>query len=633
MNITDASISCNPGSGPEFGGGIEIRSEETGNAVDVNITGGSISNNGTTAFSYTATAIYALLGGDSDIDIDGTSFVGNIENNSSPLGIISISDAYPGTTPPFSISNAKFEGNGNSTSTNKANLITSTRGGTITNSLIRGNSVIAYGGSATYNGCIFEGNTPAATPVGAPANTTVGGAAPATNTTANFNYSGVVSQACTNCELSSGYGIGATITPCKYANNTDALVLGSVLSSNKTGTWYAQQGSTITNLGTGMSAVIPPTLPTGYTVFWQDVATADGTDPIMAGIVVAAPSIGPNDTAPANVSCMGSLSGNVFQDGNTNSGSANGINDESIPIVGVIVELLNSSGDVIATTTTNASGNYNFYNIPNGTYSVRITLPSGYYGSTYNNASGSNSSTDSDITQGTGSTNTISGISINLLNQATNGNDAFTGVSDYTNIGAGFVLVAQALPVTWSSISVKNNKCENIITWTTESETNNDYFVVERSKDGKIYGDAAMIDGQGDKRSTTHYEHKDASASRGVTYYRIKQVDFDGRFTYSPVVNVRNTSCADKSFVTAYPNPGTDNNVTLEIPEVAAGEDITIIMYNHVGQAVKTYKINASENTQSLTLDITDLKSGIYMFHVSSSGGSLDNANIKFVKI
>jgi predicted outer membrane repeat protein len=350
-----------------------------------------------------------------------------------------------------------------------------------------------------------------------------------------------------------------------------------------------------------------------------------GSGSLLSAVCAGCPN-SPSSSAQCPATNVGSIQGDAFRDLNND-----GIMNAGEPLANVPVQLLDGNGNVVATTTTNSFGHYIFTGLATGTYQVSFGIPSGYSSATTTSQNNGAPAFDSDVAVGTGTTFLSPVINLSTSSGMSNGNDAFTGAANYYNVTAGYSTLV--LPVTWSSITVKNDKCQNIVTWTTESETNNDYFVVERSKDGKIYGDAAMIDGQGDKRSTTHYEHKDASASRGVTYYRIKQVDFDGRFTYSPVVKVRNTSCAEKSFVTAYPNPGTDNNVTLEIPEVAAGEDITIIMYNHVGQAVKTYKINASENTQSLTLDITDLKSGIYMFHVSSSGGSLDNANIKFVKI
>lgn len=81
VTFNNAKLECNPGSGPEFGGAIAMFSDETGNAVNLSFNGGSISNNGTSSFSYHATAIYANVGGNSNVDINGTTFAGNIDNS------------------------------------------------------------------------------------------------------------------------------------------------------------------------------------------------------------------------------------------------------------------------------------------------------------------------------------------------------------------------------------------------------------------------------------------------------------------------------------------------------------------------------------------------------------------------
>jgi uncharacterized repeat protein (TIGR01451 family) len=278
VTFNDARLECNPGSGPEFGGAIVLESDETANAVNLSFNGGSISNNGTSSFSYHATAIYARVGGNSNVDIDGTTFAGNIDNSTTgTVGIIHISDAFPGTTPQFTITNAIFDSN-----ICDDNLVTSTQGGTITNSLIRNNTLLDFAGGATYTSNIFEANS-IATP-NAAANTTVGGAGATTNTTTSFNYPGIILSACgSGCTPTSGVGVGATITTACTGEN-------GVLTSTSTGQWYYQQGTTVTPIAgaTGTTATIPTGLSGEYTIFFQDVPTANGTDPIVGFTVATA---------------------------------------------------------------------------------------------------------------------------------------------------------------------------------------------------------------------------------------------------------------------------------------------------------------------------------------------------------
>ena len=78
------------------------------------------------------------------------------------------------------------------------------------------------------------------------------------------------------------------------------------------------------------------------------------------------------------------------------------------------------------------------------------------------------------------------------------------------------------------------------VKWTTESEINNDYFTLERSSDSYHYSELAIVDGAGNSTSTNNYTFNDQQALRGISYYRLKQTDFDGNFEYFPVAVVQN---------------------------------------------------------------------------------------------
>jgi hypothetical protein len=123
------------------------------------------------------------------------------------------------------------------------------------------------------------------------------------------------------------------------------------------------------------------------------------------------------------------------------------------------------------------------------------------------------------------------------------------------------------LPVELLTFTAKIDRNSIILNWITASETNNDYFVIEKTPDFKPFtrwSEVGYIDGQGTINSITLYEHIDDTPYRGLTYYRLKQVDFDGKITYSTPI-VINWIDDDNFSYTIVPNPTGENNVTIYI--------------------------------------------------------------------
>ena len=90
--------------------------------------------------------------------------------------------------------------------------------------------------------------------------------------------------------------------------------------------------------------------------------------------------------------------------------------------------------------------------------------------------------------------------------------------------------------------------------WTTASETNNDYFTVERSKTGGEWEQVLQVDGAGTATSAKNYSAVDDGPFAGLSYYRLKQTDFDGTFSYSKVVSV---TIEPRGELEVFPNPST----------------------------------------------------------------------------
>jgi len=106
------------------------------------------------------------------------------------------------------------------------------------------------------------------------------------------------------------------------------------------------------------------------------------------------------------------------------------------------------------------------------------------------------------------------------------------------------------------------NAIENDITsvncfWSTASETNNDFFLVERSRDGINFSEVGRVVGAGTSNATINYALNDYQPYSGLSYYRLKQVDFNGEYSYSNIVSIqRDISKEGEIIIMPNPNSG-----------------------------------------------------------------------------
>jgi hypothetical protein len=126
------------------------------------------------------------------------------------------------------------------------------------------------------------------------------------------------------------------------------------------------------------------------------------------------------------------------------------------------------------------------------------------------------------------------------------------GTSKIGGVGLVIVKVDVVLPITLASFQARSEEGGAMITWKVSSEINNDKMLVLRSKDGLNFQEIGQVNGRGTSTVPFEYRYFDANPGGGETYYRLKQVDFDGTFEYSKII-VLNTEGFIKLFI--YPNP------------------------------------------------------------------------------
>ncbi|MEL6591618.1 MAG: DUF1501 domain-containing protein, partial [Bacteroidota bacterium] len=147
--------------------------------------------------------------------------------------------------------------------------------------------------------------------------------------------------------------------------------------------------------------------------------------------------------------------------------------------------------------------------------------------------------------------------------------------------------------------------------WGTSSELNNDYFEIERSSDGRLFQSFERIQGAGNSTSELSYSLMDEDPLPGVSYYRLKQVDLDGSFTYEGVVSVR-IELEDKvvAKANAYPNPATDRlNIQITSSESLPG---LLRMFDLSGKLMKEDNVRIRKGTNNFEWDLSNLSPGLY---------------------
>ena len=182
-----------------------------------------------------------------------------------------------------------------------------------------------------------------------------------------------------------------------------------------------------------------------------------------------------------------------------------------------------------------------------------------------------------------------------------------------------------ALPVEFSSINGSVDDQDAVLTWKTASETNNAGFQVQRKTDG-AYTDleGAFVESKAQGGTTNQplsYRYRVTNLDAGEHTFRLKQVDTDGSSSFSDPIDVNVGLAGDYNFTT-YPNPVSER-ATVEFA-VKEKEEVTIALYNTLGQRVKTIYRDTppAEQTRQIALDTDGLSSGLYILRLQSEGVS-----------
>jgi hypothetical protein len=189
-----------------------------------------------------------------------------------------------------------------------------------------------------------------------------------------------------------------------------------------------------------------------------------------------------------------------------------------------------------------------------------------------------------------------------------------------------------ALPIELVSFTGYNNGSVNILNWTTASELNNDFFTVERSFDGVNFIPIGVVEGAGNSISILNYALTDASPQIGNNYYRLKQTDYDGKYSYSQIINIpiQAQEKAITSITGVYPNPTTGQlNIELFVAEEKL--DLNFRVTNIVGQSMRDEYLYLTKGSHKIIMDATDYAAGMYLINMINKEYNI-NLDHKFIK-
>ncbi|RLD61136.1 MAG: hypothetical protein DRJ01_08470, partial [Bacteroidetes bacterium] len=178
------------------------------------------------------------------------------------------------------------------------------------------------------------------------------------------------------------------------------------------------------------------------------------------------------------------------------------------------------------------------------------------------------------------------------------------------------------LPIELISFNANLDNDKVNIYWATASEKNNDYFTIQRSTDGYNFEDVEETSGSGNSNSLINYSAVDYEPLYGLSYYRLKQTNYNGKSTYSDLVSIKyEFDIIENSFeISLYPNPvNAENDLNIMLHNVHSG-DVVLRISDMLGNIylLKNIYIAETKSKKLITIERNlNLKAGIYLVSIT----------------
>lgn len=167
------------------------------------------------------------------------------------------------------------------------------------------------------------------------------------------------------------------------------------------------------------------------------------------------------------------------------------------------------------------------------------------------------------------------------------------------------------LGVSWLNFSGINQDDQNLLTWITASETNNDYYTIERSRDGKEWIELGEVDGAGNTNRMIYYSFIDYDPLFPFGYYRLKQTDFDGVYSYSKTITISREKL-DGNFVSKiFPNPA-EEYFSFMYNGTNYSSPLVVSVVDNTGKTCYQMTFDQLQKNGGMSVSTDSLSSGVY---------------------
>ncbi len=173
-----------------------------------------------------------------------------------------------------------------------------------------------------------------------------------------------------------------------------------------------------------------------------------------------------------------------------------------------------------------------------------------------------------------------------------------------------------SLPIELTTFETRTNACDVSLYWETATEQNFGYYQIEASRDGRNFAAVAQQKPESPNSLETRRYKYAVPAKYEDHYFRLKAVDLDGSFEYSPLVFAKAPCARDKYSMSLYPNPNFTSRLTVEVNSATAAEQVQLHILNAQGQIIQLQKVDIAIGSNLVQVDTEELASGTYYVRI-----------------
>jgi hypothetical protein len=417
---------------------------------------------------------------------------------------------------------------------------------------------------------------------------------------------------------------GSTLTCATFNINVDAAVKTEIAFYNSAGT-YLNTSTLCMPLGSGIWApALPATLTMGQTYYLRVYTNIN--DAAAHNInICASPYVQPNDlcSSATRIDNGGILDNNVCATGSGASSppyepgwvTSNSQNLLCAPVLQNTAWYYFTVKDNTKTTTVNVSGincsNYGGGDLSGGTAGIQMGILQGDPTKTCTQTSGMIVPPTSMGAHCFQTTATSFSFAVTPGPSVANGTKMYIAVDGYNGANCSYVLStinAIPIPVRLRYFTVWKQAQSNQLRWITSWETNNRSFDIERSFDGKEFSVIGSVPGTGTSTSDVQYKFDDYEIPT-IAYYRLKQIDIDGKYEYSNVIVIKRDNIKSL-FGLSFANPVHNNTVVTLSTETAGTTMLRVI--DVAGREISAQVVECTRGNNTLVKDFSRLSGGTY---------------------